>query len=354
MITLLLFTLTHLWAFDCTPVNLITKANSPFNKIPVYDQDGSRICYAYTIAQLVDYKKISEGASDRNVHPLWVALSYNLAHGYNSFDYGGVVNDALLDLLKNGSCPYDKVMDGLKLAIESTNSNEPHFLDFLEEYKKARMESRLDVDRSPITDLLSASANHRMYCATGNHNFLELSEELKQMDKLTSPEIIQKLLFPACENQLEKMNFEVETREHGADTVIEDKLQATLNSGRPVGISYCTNFFTDKTYDGISEKGLIKKWKRRHIKEDCHHHASLVVGRREVENRCEILIRNSWGTGLNPKMGKGKCLCRDKATGAFADNCHEDMVNIQKFTVEGCWYDSKDLARNIRSLTSLR
>ncbi len=46
---------------SCPSVDLNAGANSPFKQIPIYDQDGVGLCYAYAAAQMVDYYRIKNG-----------------------------------------------------------------------------------------------------------------------------------------------------------------------------------------------------------------------------------------------------------------------------------------------------
>src|SRR5690606_35114876 len=98
-------------------------------------------------------------------------------------------------------------------------------------------------------------------------------------------------------------------------------------------------------YKGITKRGGF--FTSTTYAKDCGHHASLVVGKKIIGKQCHYLVRNTWGTGFNSGTKKWNCLCKDRKTGKFLDNCTASKHNNGKYTVEGCWINGKALAANI-------
>ncbi|MBS1963219.1 MAG: hypothetical protein JST04_13465 [Bdellovibrionales bacterium] len=75
--------------------------------------------------------------------------------------------------------------------------------------------------------------------------------------------------------------------------ILDGELNKGLGAAYPIGINYCSSVF------GEGRAFTQKKWINN---DECHRHASLVIGRRrdpKAPSRCQYLIRNSWGRGCD-------------------------------------------------------
>jgi hypothetical protein len=71
-----LLTLLNPAARACEEVNLYNLPDSPLRKMPIYDQDGDGLCYAYTAAQLIDFHKIRENPDHTLTSAHWLAFAH--------------------------------------------------------------------------------------------------------------------------------------------------------------------------------------------------------------------------------------------------------------------------------------
>ncbi|RLA64368.1 MAG: hypothetical protein DRQ88_04025 [Epsilonproteobacteria bacterium] len=94
-------------------------------------------------------------------------------------------------------------------------------------------------------------------------------------------------------------------------------------NAQPVGIGYCANVITNKNY----------RYKPKDYR--CERHASVILGKRKRNGKCEFFLRNTWGNtcdkipwecSSNPKYPQG----------------------------HGYWVDGEALARNLQELVYLR
>lgn len=69
-------------ASDCGEVNLYNIPSSPLRKIPIYDQDGDGLCYAYTAAQMIDFYNIKKNPGHKLTSAHWLAF----AHKFNNHE----------------------------------------------------------------------------------------------------------------------------------------------------------------------------------------------------------------------------------------------------------------------------
>ncbi|WP_347359176.1 hypothetical protein [Bdellovibrio sp.] len=91
------------------------------------------------------------------------------------------------------------------------------------------------------------------------------------------------------------------------------KLNRQLNNNKVVGFEYNAKHIT-----GVG--GIFGGW-----------HASSVVGRKVINNKCHYLVRNSWGTSCNYKPG---VIC-DKDTGSY----WVDSKTFKRMTTKLVWVD---------------
>jgi hypothetical protein len=119
---------------ECKDVNLYEEKSSPLSKIPLYDQDGSGTCYAYTASQLINFYLIKNNKSSQVViHPAWAASIDSLEKKKNS-TYGGFTTSAIESVKKNYYCDYKSVAEGLTSFGKTTNLTEPKVLAFFEKF----------------------------------------------------------------------------------------------------------------------------------------------------------------------------------------------------------------------------
>jgi hypothetical protein len=355
-------------ALACPDVNLIIQKDSPFEKIPVYDQDGTGICYAYTAAQLKDFYLIKNGASKRSLHPAWIALKYAEKKEKDRIT-GGDAAIALKAIASGQNCDYDIVSEALQKWSKEANVSEAEILNFLERYAKnlqlqyssifqhstAKPPLALKQPRSILTpDVESAVAQtaQEVKCSTATWD--KLIPALKDLEVLTSRELISQLIFPACKSSPQPKHPPVKphyfashfTKDAEIESYIKDHLGRVKS---PLAISYCSTVLYEPDYDGVNN-GLFR-YREGNQKKDCGEHASLVVGSKNENNQCHFLLRNTWGNGFGSSTKKWKCLCKHKRTGQFVDNCSYKTQSAKNYSVEGCWIPSDKLSKNVYGLT---
>ena len=334
--------MTSVFAQECPSVNYLTEPNSPFEKIPVADQDGLGICYAYSSAQLIDYHLLKTGQTSTFVmHPAWLALKSSR----RILDSGSEVN-AINGLRQAGSCSYSQVENALNLFGRDANISAIPLLAFIEAYEKAifkhskRRSSPITVDMQGRA-LLDAVSETAGFCPEGV--LLDrLMPELTATNE-TAVQLINRIVRDACEeSKLQKFKIpEPLTADLDSDETAQASLEAEITSG-PFALGYCSTTWTDANY----------KMNRSNRGESCGLHSSLAVGRKKIGPECFMLVRNSWGTGWGDWNKNEKCLCKNTTTGAWVDECTEATHNDGKHSVEACYIGMKRLSRNATDLTT--
>lgn len=370
LLILLLFLFSHsVFATECATKNYITEPNSPFQKIPVYDQDGIGICYAYAAAQMMDYHLIKKGATSRNVHPIWAALSYarsvekDTKQPLNDLSSGDIYRT--MQATSKENCSYSTVENSLSTMARKANVTDAELANFIEIYmgkyrqlydgRKAQSlidNAPVKIDDMDILALISETKRHNNLAscyssATWDH----ILPELRSLSVMTTPDAISSLIMPACMTSKSSISIPKIRSVYSSGTEEEilreisnkmDKLDA------PVALTYCSKFLHTPTHDGVVQRFTAKLFgtnKAPTLAPDCEPHVSVVAGKKQVGNSCQILIRNSWGSNFSDWTMGRKCLCKNKQTGAFLDDCTIADNNGQ-YTVEGCWIDEDQIKKN--------
>lgn len=354
-----LFVIHSAFAQNCETMNLVTEENSPFNKIPVYDQDGIGICYAYVAAQLVDYHLVKKG-SERSVHPLWAALKYAEKAKQERIT-AGITYDTIQQMIKTGNCKYDSVSSAIGQWAVKANVKEVDIMDLVERLApkfKNLYDSKKNGTTPPSLSeeevdkaINEAIADHQPWCTPGA-TWDALMPELRALSALSSRKVLTDLILPVCGQNLQKLNIPPAKYFHSDvdaewSKTLDKKLQ-TLKA--PVSISYCSEVLGNPTFDGV-ERRTQAKGETYHA--ECGGHESLIVGKKKIGETCHYLLRNSWGNGFSSSTENWNCLCKHRTTGQLVDDCKNSTHNNGEYTVEGCWINGDQLAKNSFGMTSL-
>lgn len=348
LIALLLFASGTAVAADCAPMNLISEPNSPFKKIPVYDQDGAGTCYSYVASVLANYHLLKNGETTLKVHPHWAALKF--AESEKRAELRGGFSDlALKAIMESGNCSYDLAIKGIANWAKKNSVSEEKIIALIESYaKKASGEKRKSVRDQLFTKALKEES---FVCA---ENWTGVFPEVTALEFLGAPQLFSRLLFKECNEKLEPLSLPKPKFVEGMnDQGFKDELNRKLSALRaPIGISFCSGVLENPSFKGISRRLEGQKYKLDYNK-GCGDHEAAIVGRKEVNGQCHYLLRNSWGSNYSSKTSEWKCFCKDKRTGQFIDDCTNKSKNSYQYSFEGCWIPENSLIPNTFGLTTL-
>ncbi len=311
---LLLFLLSfNVFAEDCLPVNLITESESPFKKIPVYNQGTLNICYAYSAAQILDWYQLKNGAAKRNIHPAWAALQYALVRNRPKLEIGHP-KEAMESMRSALNCDYEAVEAAVK-SLGEPGETDVKILTSIE-----RGNYRSPAGSTAVETLKEALQKH---CPPEKRTFVMVPE-------------------------IERLNYRTLTEDSSYEKFLSTKF---TTSPSPVSIAYCANVWKRPEFDGIDTNF---RGERDVVRKNCEYHESLVVGQKKLGNSCHFLVRNTWGTLWTGHNSSYSCVCRDQVTGEFLDDCRPETHGNSRFSVEACWIKGNDLARNIGQITFVK
>ncbi len=344
---IIIFSINAAWA-TCEPLNLVTEENSPFQKIPVFDQDGLNICYAYTASQLLDYELIKKGNKERSVHPIWTALKYaekNDRPGINM----GIAIDAIKAVQQYGNCPVETINSSLSEWTRKANATEIEVMGLIEKLVTVLPATASENIDATINRVIT---EHAPYCG-GNPTFDQLIPELRALSSMSSRDVLSNLVLSNCQSN--PQNISTSSPRFifpKTDDEVSPALDKVLNDHKsPIAISYCAQALYESSYVGITR---TSKSPYVDLKSDCSPHDSLIVGKKKIEGQCHYLLRNTWGSGFHHSNKDRKCLCKNRKTGEFIDDCEEGLYNNGDNIVEGCWVSEELFSKNSFGITHLR
>lgn len=246
---------------SCTDVDLR-------NHLPkIRDQGKSSACYAFAAADILSFY------SQKNLSAFDLLVSHNqyksdFKSHYEKIKSGGWGAYSLIQGLNNGVC------------LESETSSQAlgrELLDLI--YKLERFAFLSEYEKE------SASCDSLYFFNNLNKNVIEF-----YLNTLSSVEVVEKLISANCKKRVFLSNtYKVNQvfAKKDAPLNIKKEIDKRLDFSEPVMINYDPN-------DLLSGDKIETS------------HFSLIVGRRfnKLKNRCEYLIRNSWGenkSGYNPE-----------------------------------------------------
>jgi hypothetical protein len=251
---------------------------------------------------------------------------------------------ALQALNAQKNCSYNVVEAELQRWGKNTKLSPTDLVDFLDRFSYRANESLHGRSPTSMTENQYKAIFDSMECPnpvawSGLTNFLQLN------DIISTSGFMKKLILRACNINSRPVKLPA-AKYMGKFPKAEQTslaLEKSLASNEaPVEISYCAQSLYNQKYQGV-----LRSPSSGHIKPDCNPHASVIVGKKMVNNECNFLLRNSWGSGFNRATKSFKCYCRNKTTGAFADDCTAATHNNGNYTVEGCWIPAAVINQNV-------
>jgi hypothetical protein len=331
-------------ANDCAPINLVTEPNSPFQKMPVYEQDGAGICYAYAASQLINYHLIKNGG-EPSVHPLWVSVNYSEVEKQSALHSGySKVAINFLKVVKN--CPAAVVSKAIETWVIQSNASEAELMGMID--STSDLISSKNLSPQQIDEAIEKSITDFAPFCSANPTWQSILPILRSLSVLSSQKLFEDLILPACKNNLVPLNIPDATSYSLTETQVVPTLNNRLNELKaPLSIMYCSNVLEDP-----SDAGIID-FQEQVLTKECGPHESIVVGQKEINNSCHFLIRNTWGTDFGKWTNNWNCLCKNIQTGELVDDCRKSTHNNGKFSIEGCWISGEALKKNTYRMITL-
>jgi len=357
----------NLKAQSCKRVNLSRdKWALDYKNMPNYDQGETNICYAYTASQMVDFWKrshIQRFFAKHMTHSSPIYTAYLFKKYSFSNKVGtlvgligkpsatpvdmGFVHSAIEQIRKYGMCNEIVVKQSLKKFTQKLGLSNFDFYPMM--YYMFSHFNKIKGDlawykrwnNQKTQELRQATT--KGYCQKKNSS--ECKEANRIFDKIV-PYFVKnqsiKLydeIFADCKNP---ENHDVFLKKLPKPTTytlrparsVKNSIIKLLDrpNAQPVGIGYCMGVLEDANHVGLNRINLPKK--------DCFLHASIIIGKRERNGKCEFLLKNTWGEDCSVYSNKWEC---ERGVGLRGSRNRSFAI----------WMDAHQLSRNIIQYTYL-
>ncbi len=263
----------------CSEVNLSTLR-------PRWSQGTTHMCYAFSVATLIDQYRFSHGDKDfaHSTSPLLLALRTieNFSDVGSSF-VGGKVEHAVSAARQFGSCSAKIISDKLG----------PYSIDVLLKNLQIFYQRSLKDPKTKVAE--------KVYQFLKNSGLkldeLPVASEIEKDLLLSQDEFITKILLSFCTDIKSLDNLpalKLLFQPQVGSIQILDRIHNLLSAKITLGINFCSNVVTNPTYKG----GL--KDNQWHCQDQLNHSA-VVVGRKMVNGQCQFLIQDTGCKGYEKK-----------------------------------------------------
>lgn len=318
----------------CEAVNYHKDPKNPLRKLPVWDQDGVGICYAYAAATIANYELMKRG-KEPIVSPVYAAyLQTFVGLDKNSADGGAV--DTTWEMLRGGVCTaynVNKRLEGLKKAGGFSSAQTLAFLEMVFKMKS---------NKATFLEL-----EHLYNCNLDNAlNWLEARslQHYPQSGVLDS-------LFANCPQVPFKMPS-LKAAITGTDVAMARTIRDRMLKGNlpTITLGCYSDFESNPKIRSLKGKSPpLSRWSPENRKA-CRageNHALIVAGQQMVNGQCHYLLRNSFGSSWRGKGGTAcDCLTKSKE---YKPICKTS----EAAETLGCWYKRDDVVGNLLDLSSL-
>lgn len=350
----------------CNDVDLNNSA--PLKNMPVLDQDGTGMCYAFTAATVVEFELKKKGIN-RSLSPIDAGLVFKTKSDIFSSDLsGGLLDFSVNDLKTHGVATRECVDNIIKDVTKNTTLNSETFtalMHALYEFKDADDKT----DKKPAQeDIIELCQSHGVDQKELNKLYGALDGSVKKYFK--------DLLKPCREERMDVLKWKLQDYDHtylGSDARLQRKVNDVLSRKHPVNAGVCAEILQegDPRYVGVEKtlgyrgsrtgeevtvtkqttvtktptktKKLTVTTTTRTEKEMCSPHAVVITAQKKVAGKCQYLIRNSWGGTWEGK--NLTCACKTKNN--YFSDCSKAPKGTSNKVMVGCWVSEKTLLKNL-------
>ncbi len=402
-------------AAPCAAHNLETEPGSPMPKIPVYDQDGIGICYAYSASELMNAYLIKKNPkAGLQIHPALAAIRYAEGELKDGGELsGGHIGTAINACRGKDAFSYSSIQSSLNEIGSRAGMSEAQALEFIERLGKmmsdpsvqaqARVKAmheskpRASEGRSgvavadaasfavrpvpPSSMQINSQIRHLAYerlpvdgwCTANQKSALEgfaLSSPVGNAIQIASCSVLNPgaRMPPPAIPEARQYNL-LGTSDQQIKKLVRDYFDGPKGK-LPLGIGFCSKVLSDPSARKITRTQDASGKIHGKIKDDCGGHAVLLVGTRPKGNSCEYLMRNSWGGNFS-SSNKHSCLCKNTQTQGYIEcpgtgtvaktiiskgkpaTVQSPIQDRAHLKIVSCWIPEDEMAPNIKSATVL-
>lgn len=351
----LLLSLSSFASLECEQVNLY-EINNKLNDLPIEFQGDMNTCYAHSLAQNYNITKAQH--QEDKISAYWIAFLHknkNIHWNPKDMDYS-MLAWASKDLKKWGKCNFSTLEQSIHAYKFQTPYSHDQFFFLYKKYfnvikKKNTFNNSewIRIIEQTYSDLMTKTKNFT-YPWKKSEIIKVLSPIRLSSNGKTFFNFLSETIFNDCIKTKKEISYNLDAygMKFESNKSLAKKTSKYLFDNKPISIGHCP----DVTYDeGALKKKNIKTMPRiaKSFSKRCGAHYALIVGSRQSSNnKCEYLVRNSYGKGYWADQTY-TCFCENKETKERFD-CSKLEFDSNKMNVLGCWIDADRLLTNTYEL----
>lgn len=278
---------------DCPNVRIDQTA---LKNVPILDQDGSGLCWAYTASTMIDAYRFSHGDPNTEIFtsPVALATKANAKEKLKLSIFGETML-VLSNKPTNAKNGYGTPTDALDIAksdgyvcnhkVVSRHFPVTNFALFEKDVGKSYTIDEIDTECLPYWKQILAGAFPSLAKTAHEMKQVSLLTASLSLDKLCTDKNIAKIKIPNAKMEL------LDPRSNEPKPIERMKSLLGRPNPQPVGITYCPNVLRDPKQTAIDSRGRFAC--------DNPHLSAVVGGRTGPSGECEYLIRNSYGSSCD-------------------------------------------------------
>lgn len=330
-------------ASECKPMDL--NRGAVLHKMPVLDQDGMGICYAFTASQMVEYEAKKNGIN-RTFSPIDASFLAKAMDKPETFQLDAGQSDVVVKaILKDGVASRSCIDQVIKKHTVGTSLSSEEFLALVEDVWKAR---RTKTTEAKIKSDLKLTCEQY---GISEGQFSDLLKDLKKPFKTFLTDLFKECNSDRQQSKIQDLDLHLKVEVSAPNSEIIKFMDNFLDKKTIPNLAICAEILQGKP----KHRGLVISDKREYKRnpdgtKDCAAHSVLVTARRKVAHTCEYLIRNSWGGSWAPK--DMKCACKTPTT--YYPDCSLNKEKHGNKVMVGCWVKEENLIPNTKNVLGFK
>lgn len=317
IICLFLFSLSA-FSSECEEYNLF-ETNNRLLDMPIQNQGNYNTCYAHSLSAQFE---VTSGIS---LHPYSIAFEHKKSGlHWNPKDLNYSFSKlAWNDIRKNGACSKDEIKDQIYKIMGESKYNDDQFfyvLEMLFKYKNLEVTFK-NLEHDPFIRGVVWKED----------DLKKIYNQIPFEKYPTFFDYLENDFFSHCQKISPKMKIKTSGLGFGSNNKLSRKIKKYLTANSPAIIGYCFDYMKETPERKTSFPRI-----RMPIQKKCGAHYVLAVGQANINNQCQILIRNSHGKDFWGDKDQ-TCLCQSQNGDTY--KCLKKDFNNTKETVLGCYFN---------------
>ena len=342
--------------FSCSDTNFYT-TDPRLMDLEIKNQGDTNTCYAHTLSTVYNLEKAKN--DEEMINPYWLGFVHKkrLIHWKpRSMNYS-LLSWSWQDLTKYGSCDNSLIRSSIDKLKNKISYTDDQFFYLLESFFKIKKKYKIKRDRDYQLALektyKKVLKDSDEFEVKWNYNDIKnIFDPLRfRVVKGDMFKFLKRDAFKKCLDNTHDINGTLVStgRFYQSNRKLARYINRSLKKGSSVAIGYCGRsvFHQDENSKNFKVKPRVLKV----LKKKCGAHYSALVGSRMKDNKCQYLLRNSYGKSFwAPK--RYECWCLNEKTGTQG-NCQKGQAQ-KGLRVLGCWIPENKILTNTYDISYFR